>query len=182
MKKRLQKPVPISPLYTRAGTGLFSTDTKENRKYQAEAPAEPQQQSSIRRPIAEMLRLCGLSTEDLSWSVRKGRAGCRRSGTSNILTAPSAFSRPGQPETWPRPRQKPRFLRQAIADADWDTVERHGGLAAVVEKIDQADEETAASGGAGWFRQFPPPGVAPMPSYGWPPYKGRVAHAGGARF
>ena len=45
-------------------------------------------------------------------------------------------------------------LRQAIADADWDTVERHGGLAAVVEKIDQADEETAASGGAGWFDNF----------------------------
>ena len=35
-------------------------------------------------------------------------------------------------------------LRQAIADADWDTVERHGGLDAVVEKIDHADEETAA--------------------------------------
>ena len=29
-------------------------------------------------------------------------------------------------------------------------------------------------------RQFPPPGVKAVPSYGWPPYKGGVAHAGGA--
>ena len=27
-------------------------------------------------------------------------------------------------------------LRQAIADADWDTVERHGGLDAIVDKFD----------------------------------------------
>ena len=40
-------------------------------------------------------------------------------------------------------------LRQAIADADWDTVERHGGLNGVVDKIDQAQEEMAASAGAG---------------------------------
>ncbi len=45
-------------------------------------------------------------------------------------------------------------LRQAIADADWDTVERHGGLDAVVDKIDQAEEETAASVGAGWIDNF----------------------------
>ena len=36
----------------------------------------------------------------------------RVSGTSNISTAPSAFSRPGQPETRQRPRQKRRFLRK----------------------------------------------------------------------
>ncbi len=30
-------------------------------------------------------------------------------------------------------------LAQAIADADWDTIERHGGLDAVVDKIDQAE-------------------------------------------
>ena len=45
-------------------------------------------------------------------------------------------------------------LRQAIADADWDTVERHGALDAVVDKIDQAEEETAASAGAGWIDHF----------------------------
>ena len=28
-------------------------------------------------------------------------------------------------------------LRQAIADADWDTIERHGGVDAVVDKINQ---------------------------------------------
>ena len=34
-------------------------------------------------------------------------------------------------------------LGQAIADTDWDTVERHSGLQAVVGKFDQAEEETA---------------------------------------
>ena len=29
-------------------------------------------------------------------------------------------------------------------------------------------------------RRFPPPGVTPVPSYGWPPYKRGVAHGGGA--
>ena len=46
------------------------------------------------------------------------------------------------------------FLRQAIADADWDTVERHGGLDAVVDKIKQAAEETAAWSGAGMIDDF----------------------------
>ena len=44
----------------------------------------------------------------------------------------------------------PAALRQAIADADWDTVERHGGLDAVVDKIDRAEEDRStisASGG-----------------------------------
>ena len=45
-------------------------------------------------------------------------------------------------------------LRQAIADADWDTVERHGGLDVVVDKIDQAEEETAAMAGGGMIDDF----------------------------
>ena len=45
-------------------------------------------------------------------------------------------------------------LRQAIADADWDTVERHSGLDAVVDTIDQAEEKTAASAGAGSIDDF----------------------------
>ncbi len=51
-------------------------------------------------------------------------------------------------------RKEAVVLRQAIADADWDTVERHGGLDAVVDKIDQAEEETPASAGAGWIDNF----------------------------
>ena len=46
------------------------------------------------------------------------------------------------------------LLWQAIADTDWDTVERHGGLDAVVDRIDQAEEETAASAGAGSIDDF----------------------------
>ena len=51
-------------------------------------------------------------------------------------------------------RTKAEALRQAIADADWATVERHGGLDAVVDQIDRADEETAPSAGAGWIDSF----------------------------
>ena len=46
------------------------------------------------------------------------------------------------------------FLRQAIADADWDTVERHGGLNVVMEKINQLEQETPASNGAGMIDDF----------------------------
>lgn len=46
------------------------------------------------------------------------------------------------------------FLPQAIADADWDTVERHGGLNVVLEKIDQLEQETPASNGAGTIDDF----------------------------
>ena len=47
-----------------------------------------------------------------------------------------------------------RTLRQAIADADWDTVERHGGLDAVVDKIRQWEQENPASKGRGMIDNF----------------------------
>ncbi len=50
--------------------------------------------------------------------------------------------------------QQAVFLRQATADADWDTVERHGGLDAIVGKIDHADDESTASAGAGMIGNF----------------------------
>ena len=46
------------------------------------------------------------------------------------------------------------FLRQAIADADRAMVERHGGLNVVMEKIDQLEQETPASNGAGMIDDF----------------------------
>ena len=46
------------------------------------------------------------------------------------------------------------LLRQAIADADRDTVERHGGLNVAMEKIDQLEQETPASNGAGMIDDF----------------------------
>ena len=46
------------------------------------------------------------------------------------------------------------LLRQALADADWDTVDRHGGFDAVVDKINQAAKETAAWSGAGIIDDF----------------------------
>ena len=45
--------------------------------------------------------------------------------------------------------QQAVFLRQAIADADWAMVERHGGLDVVMEKIFQWGQETPAFNGAG---------------------------------
>ena len=52
------------------------------------------------------------------------------------------------------PSQQAAFLRQAIADADWDIVERHGGLNVVMEKIDQLEQETPASNGRGMIDDF----------------------------
>ena len=45
-------------------------------------------------------------------------------------------------------------LRQAIADADWDTVERHGGLDAAMKKINQWYEENPAPKGRGSIDDF----------------------------
>ena len=45
-------------------------------------------------------------------------------------------------------------LRQAIADTDWDTVERHGGFDAVVRKINQSEQKRPPSNGAGSIDDF----------------------------
>ena len=46
------------------------------------------------------------------------------------------------------------MLRQAIADTDWDTVERHGGFNAVVEKILQWEQENPVPKGRGSIDSF----------------------------
>ena len=46
------------------------------------------------------------------------------------------------------------MLRQAIADTDWDTLERHGGFNAVVKKILQWEQENPASKGRGMIDNF----------------------------
>ena len=46
------------------------------------------------------------------------------------------------------------MLRQAIAEADWDTVESHGGFNAVVEKILQWEQENPAPKGRGSIDSF----------------------------
>ena len=45
-------------------------------------------------------------------------------------------------------------LRQAIADADWDTVEGHGGFSAAVEKVLQWEQENPASNGREMIDDF----------------------------
>ena len=45
-------------------------------------------------------------------------------------------------------------LRQVLADADWDTVERHGGLNAVVQKINQWEQENPVPKGRGSIDNF----------------------------
>ena len=74
------------------------------------------------------------------------------------------------------------MLRQAIADTDWDTVERYGGLNAALKKINQLTAGNAGTQGPGNDRRLPPLGVTPMPSYSCATEKGGVAHLGGARF
>ena len=74
------------------------------------------------------------------------------------------------------------MLRQAIAETDFDTVERHGGWDAVVEKILRWERENPVPKGRGSIDKYRLWGSRTMPSYGWPPYKGGVAQVGGARF
>ena len=45
-------------------------------------------------------------------------------------------------------------LRQALADADWDTVERQGGFDAVVQKINQSEQKRPPSNGRGMIDDF----------------------------
>ena len=67
--------------------------------------------------------------------------------TQRILQAWAApAAETGQPEA--------PALRQAIADADWDTVERNGDLDAVMEKIPQAGKETVVSPMVGLIDNF----------------------------
>ena len=46
------------------------------------------------------------------------------------------------------------LLRQALADADWDTVERHGGLNVAIKKIVQWAQETPTSNGREMIDHF----------------------------
>ena len=46
------------------------------------------------------------------------------------------------------------FLRQALSAADWDTVERHGGFDAVVEKTIQSEQIGSPSNGRGMIDDF----------------------------
>ena len=85
-----------------------------------------------------------------------------------------------------RRRGKQKVLRSRATGGGerkrWDRRRRHGGLDAVVGKFDHTDEETTQPRPRSRIdRRFPPLGVTPMPSYGCPPYKGGVAHPGGAR-
>ena len=50
--------------------------------------------------------------------------------------------------------QQAAFLLQAIADADWDIVERRAGLHVGAEKIDPWKQENPASNGRGLIDDF----------------------------
>ena len=45
-------------------------------------------------------------------------------------------------------------FRQAMADADWDTVERHGGFDAAVRKVLQSEQETGSIDDRGMIDDF----------------------------
>ena len=46
------------------------------------------------------------------------------------------------------------MLRQALADADWDTVERQGALNVAIKKIVQGEQESPASNGRDMIDDF----------------------------
>ena len=99
------------------------------------------------------------------------------SGTGTISTAPSAFFRPGQPETGERPRQKRRFSARPS-----------NAMTAAVSSWRRSTNGSRKTGLQPLRndRRFAPPGVKDVASYGWTTYKRgvahEVAHIGGARF
>ena len=50
--------------------------------------------------------------------------------------------------------QEAIMLRQAIADTDWETLERHGGFDAAVNKVLQSEQDTASSDDQGMIDAF----------------------------
>ena len=99
-----------------------------------------------------MLRLCGSSTEDLRRSsVWEGRTGewdkQHLDRTQRVLQAWTTRD-PAAAKT------EAAGLRQAIADADWESVERWGGLDAALKKISQLKQETPALNGRGMIDDF----------------------------
>ena len=59
-----------------------------------------------------------------------------------------------RPLSEPASVQEALILRQAIADTDWETVERHGGWDAVVAKVIQSEQEAAPSNDQGMIDDF----------------------------
>ena len=45
--------------------------------------------------------------------------------------------------------QEAIMLRQTIADADWDTVKRHGGIEAAIKKVLQVEDQSASNNDPG---------------------------------
>ena len=80
----------------------------------------------------------------LNQMLEEGRLIRRRKGKQNVL-----WSR----ATGEASRQA-TFLLQAIHEADRDTVERHGGLNVVVEKVLQWEQENPASNGREMIDDF----------------------------
>ena len=50
--------------------------------------------------------------------------------------------------------QEATMLRQAIADTDWDTLERHGGIDAAIKKVLQVEEQSASTNDPGMIDDF----------------------------
>ena len=50
--------------------------------------------------------------------------------------------------------QEAIMLRQAIADGDWETLERHGGFDAAVKKVLEVEEQSAANNALGMIDSF----------------------------
>ena len=78
----------------------------------------------------------------------------RWSRSRNISTAPGGGSSIGEGAPGGEDSQQAAPVRQAVADADWAMVERHGGFDVVMEKIVQWEQENPASNGRGMIDDF----------------------------
>ena len=92
--------------------------------------------------------------------ARTGPSGHRPPQSGSGLHAPrSPRSPPGDgrspcPQSRIQARPEAAALRQAVAEADWDTVERYGGLNPVLKKITQLAQESPVLNGRGMIDDF----------------------------
>ena len=106
-------------------------------------PTELHSRGTAHRPLGQMLRQSGRRVEvvAVAWEqhlldraarvLQSWIAGDMSEAAREILT-----------------------LRQALLQADWDTVERHGGFDAAIEKINQFEQATPASNGREMIDDF----------------------------
>ena len=95
------------------------------------------------RPLWEMLRECGRRVEVVSVACEQ-----------HLLDRAARVLQSWIAGDMTEADRELLALRQAVSSADWETVERYGGLDAALKKINQLKQETPALNGQGMIDDF----------------------------